>query len=160
VERALQILQCGQVWSSEPLDCETLRTLKDLAGLSPIRSYYPPGMRSMEVVCWPYSPLISSEAIRLVVEKLLADSLRLKFLFPDVPVQEIELPSTEVKLSSKAYWRRCTFGTELGKISFDEEFAEPPQVRKKGCKLLIMAAGKELDRNDLFSGRGNIPAGV
>lgn len=81
-ERALQILQSAFSWSPEPYDKHSIRSLKNIAKLSPKRSFYPKHIRSMSCVEWP--PHLHSSSAHdgycIVVQKILADSNRMEFL--------------------------------------------------------------------------------
>lgn len=80
VERALQILQTGFVWSAEPYDSESLDTMKILADLSPRRQLQ--SQRLYQITQWPTKATVhhhvAQDAFKLIVNKLIADSTRLQ----------------------------------------------------------------------------------
>lgn len=76
-ERAIQILESAFVWSSAPYDDESLKTLKDIESLSPIR------VRNVnQTVRWPnfIHSHASQDAYAIIIRKLIEDSNRLKDL--------------------------------------------------------------------------------
>jgi hypothetical protein len=145
-ERAFQILQSGNCWSCSPYEGETLRNLDYLLRLVPQRDYYPPTMKTMETVKWhPHlSPYTAHDGYLLLVQKLIQDSERLKFLFPETtegtgcgsggpgeepptPIIINPLDRSQLDLCLKAYWRRIALSTEVGRISvkFDPRLSSP-----------------------------------
>jgi hypothetical protein len=81
---ALQLLQSGQCFSSEPLDDESLRTLEMIKDLSPVREFYPKDLTTMEVTNYHDVPLrCALDAYILVVDQIIQDSERLNFLYPE-----------------------------------------------------------------------------
>ena len=112
IESAMRLLQSPRCWTCEPYKVEAHSILKAIAQLSPTRTWYPSYLRQMQSVEWPTTMYSSTslDVFQLVVDKLIADNGRLKFLFPisgDLPPQE------DSKLSLKYYWRsREIFGKE------------------------------------------------
>ncbi|XP_031623226.1 uncharacterized protein LOC116340729 [Contarinia nasturtii] len=114
-QRALQILQSAFVWSSAPYDVESLKTLKDIEALSPIRV-----KNVNQVVRWPniIHPHAAQDSYALITRKLIDDSNRLKDLHETPkkdavdkekekpkPSKENEIPKDELKENQRDYFR-------------------------------------------------------
>ena len=121
-----------------PFEGSAISILKAIAKLSPQREWYPPKLQRMQQVTWPEALFSSTalEAFRLVVEKLIFDSERLRFLFPgsgEVPT----LPQANLTLIWKYYWRSREFiGKESQMDSANEmQFEGPPKLSSASMNL-------------------------
>lgn len=144
-ESAMRLLQSPRCWTCEPYKIEAHSILKAIAKLSPTRTWYPKHLQCMQTVTWPATMYSSTslDAFQLVVVKLIANSERLKFLFP-ISVELDPLPSQEdLKLSLKYYWRcREIFGEEAQmNAEMEQSFGGPPGLSVTDMNL----STKELD---------------
>lgn len=116
--RALEILQSGNCWTCKPLPREAVVTLENISKLSPIRSFYPTHLTSMQSIQWPNGipSLIAHEGYCYIAEKIFKDSQRLSFAFTH---ESTNSPSsfysikTSKLLSCKAYYRNMKFNQRL-----------------------------------------------
>lgn len=114
VERALQILQSSFVWSSAPYDTESFNALSSLADLSPIRRFQSnpnaPG-ELHQSISWP--PNIRTHAAQdafvLIVQKLMADSMRLAQLFTPNEKEATHRTSTLSALNARSHARHVPY---------------------------------------------------
>lgn len=107
-EKALQILQSPFCWSSEPYDSESIATLNRIRQLSPARSYHPPHQSVMQKIQWSYNLPSSSlhEAYAMLVDRLIEDSERLKFLHgKDLPADTETHKQKDYFLNKRSYRR-------------------------------------------------------
>lgn len=110
-ERALQILQLGVAWSSEPYDKESLNTLSSLAALSPIRRLSAKQNdalgHGLQLTEWP--PFMHSHAAQdafvLIVKQLIADSMRLAHLISPKEKMPPPLKTTCGTLNARSHAR-------------------------------------------------------
>lgn len=113
-ESAMRLLQSPRCWSCMPYKHEAISILQEIAKLSPRREWYPQHLKCMQQVKWPEALFSSTalDAFRLVVEKLMSDSERLRFLFFSSN-EALVLPQADMPLLLKYYWRsRESFGKE------------------------------------------------
>lgn len=109
-ERALQILQSARVWSSSPYDAESLQTLHLIAGLAPIRTFYPSRLKVMQQIQWPseLSPVAAQESFLFIAQKLISDSQRLSGLHFQDERTEIKT-KTFLPLHERAHARHSPY---------------------------------------------------
>ncbi|XP_031629745.1 uncharacterized protein LOC116344981 [Contarinia nasturtii] len=116
-ERALQILQSAFVWSSAPYDPESLKTLKDIEALAPVRQL----KNCYQSVGWPKTipSHAAQDSYALIIRKLIDDSNRLKDLHespkkdtsdkekekPKPKPKEKEVPIDELRENKRDYFR-------------------------------------------------------
>ena len=85
-EMALHLLppNSSSTWSCKPLSDTSKFMLRELASLSPLRTFYPPHLQVMQQVSWPKAMSESNahEAFHFIAKSLLADSERLLFAYP------------------------------------------------------------------------------
>lgn len=111
VERALQILQSGLAWSSEPYDKESMSTLQSLADLSPIRRFQTKMNKKkghhQQMTQWPSHvyPHSAHDAFILIVRKLISDSVRLAHLFMPNQKKPSLKTYTTASLTARSYTR-------------------------------------------------------
>ncbi|KAH7383934.1 hypothetical protein BKA66DRAFT_417580 [Pyrenochaeta sp. MPI-SDFR-AT-0127] len=88
-EEALYLLQTGSHMPWSPLSDENILRLKQIAHLSPSRSYYPKDMKCMETITWhPDLPIsMQDERYREVVARVLQRSSELSEFFLDRPIR-------------------------------------------------------------------------
>lgn len=148
-ERALQILQSGLVWSSEPYDNESISTLQNLSRLSPVRSFYPKHLNSMQQINWPsFIPSIAAhDGYKMIKEKLIKDSERLKALHFE---SDYTTHTTEGNqfLAKRAYLRHLQFNPNA-KIS--EKFLDYQQNSYALRKYNRMDSAKKLKEMQIFA---------
>lgn len=120
VERALQILQSGYVWSSSPHDDETLSTLSALANLSPHRKFQmkqddAPG-EYHQLTKWPSEIRLhaAQDAFVLIVQKLVADSMRLQQLLMPNEKKAPLRTNTLSSLNARSHARHAPYAPNCG----------------------------------------------
>ena len=109
-EMSLQLLQSGNCWSTKPFDTQAIKILNSISALSPKRQYYPVNMKVMQVISWPdiSSTLAAREEFKWIAQKLINDSYRLSFTYPNCHKQEFTV-NTDIQLSNKAFHRNKQF---------------------------------------------------
>lgn len=98
-ERALQILQSARVWSSSPYDEESIKTLRWIAALTPIRTFYPlrKDLKVMQRIQWPdeLSSTAAQDSYLPIVQKLISDSERSLQLYD---------MKEKIEIKTSTYW--------------------------------------------------------
>ncbi|XP_031638985.1 uncharacterized protein LOC116351075 [Contarinia nasturtii] len=95
-ERALQILQSGFAWSSQPYDEEAIKILEKIAQLSPIRkSRVGESKEEWQQVQWPMfiPPHSAQDTFIFIAQRLLDDSQRLLGLYPNSSAHQLKIES-------------------------------------------------------------------
>lgn len=114
VERALQILQSSFVWSSAPYDDESFKELLSLADLSPVRRLQTnlsvPG-EIHQSISWPPNIRIhaAQDAFVLIVQKLIADSMRLAQLYTPNERETTPITNTLSSLNARSHARHVPY---------------------------------------------------
>jgi hypothetical protein len=109
---ALRLLQSAHCWSCRPLPDEALTTLNGIAALSPVRKFEPQHKKEMQQIKWPegLDSIAAHDAFIFLAEKIVADSNRLNFAYPDGKHRELNV-STKGGVSvlyKRAYFRDCS----------------------------------------------------
>ncbi|KAH7118310.1 hypothetical protein EDB81DRAFT_667818 [Dactylonectria macrodidyma] len=110
-EQALCILGSAAVRSFDCLTQKSLDILKAIAGLSPIRTYYPRNERAMENVQWDddVSFLSQDGALARTVGSILQQADSTKFFYPDLCVESREFRRGSDVLACRQSIRASTF---------------------------------------------------
>ncbi|KAF1848960.1 uncharacterized protein K460DRAFT_404218 [Cucurbitaria berberidis CBS 394.84] len=109
-EETIHLLQTGSYFPWSPLSDENVKTLKQIADLSPLRGYYPKDGRCMETVTWqPALPVsIQDDRYRALIEMILSRSSDLSSFFlgrlPHIPMElSPGNPHLEVRAMSRSH---------------------------------------------------------
>ncbi|GLB04652.1 hypothetical protein AtubIFM57258_010668 [Aspergillus tubingensis] len=110
-EEALSILESAYSLPWSPLSSNVIDVLHDISHLTPIRQYYPKGVKRLQLVKWDEELTASTqhEAYRLAIDSILTRSQKLsKFQIEGTPYQP-QNPMNEPHLSERARWRRSLY---------------------------------------------------
>lgn len=155
-ERALQILQSARVWSSSPYDAESVSTLRLIAALTPLRTFYPRHLRLMQQIQWPngISSIAAQDSYLPIVQKLISDSQRKSQLYFQDEKIEIKA-NTYMPLNERAlarhlpYFPNCSISkTFISSINTSKRFkANEDDINLSAVRQLSVA----YDENNYIS---------
>lgn len=148
-EQALVILRQACMLPTEPLKQDETRLLEDIAGLTPIREFYPPHLQNMQTVYWDPELPVSSQHDEFVylARQLYAHSLKIDHFFGSKTPASIGLgPGKHDSLLSRARIRnasyRCyEFGGNRTRARKDKVYAvRSPDVHAQALQQVYEAA--------------------
>ena len=163
-EMALELLQSGNCWSVKPLDDEAMFILNNISELSPKREFYlNPRTQIMQKVTWPATlpSMASHEAFQWIVEKIVNDSDRLAFTFPQC-VRKLKLNKTSNKaLSSRAYNRIIDYYSNMARVSSNfKNIFNAPNPPKLTFDTNYQWSSAEISNARIISSNSHQPSNV
>lgn len=148
-EQALVILRQACMLPTEPLKQDEIRLLEDIAGLTPIREFYPPHLQSMQSVYWDSALSVSSQHDEFVylARRFYAHSLKIDHFFDrKTPVSKDLGPGRHDSLLSRARihnasYRSYEFGGNQFRARKDKVYAlRNPEVHAQALQQVYEAA--------------------
>lgn len=119
-ESALLILKSASIRSFESLTADNTDMLKQIAAISPLRSFYPEYLMDMQKVHWnsDLPSLAQHPQLRQCVEDITYHAMRMSFFFPNSVSDTSTWKSTHPHLEARdtirsSTFRVCNFGGEL-----------------------------------------------
>lgn len=140
-ERALQILQSGYAWSSEPYVKEAINMLEKIAQLSPERkSHTGESKEEWQHVLWPafIPPHSAQDTFIFIAQRLLADSQRLLDLYPNSKTHQLKIESN-LSYNKRQYLRCLAF---MPNLRVSDVFMDHDQLKTSQIEFPQMKASQ------------------
>ncbi|KAF1915062.1 hypothetical protein BDU57DRAFT_539445 [Ampelomyces quisqualis] len=128
-ESALKILQSAAVRSFEFLSQENVELLRHIADLSPLRTFYPPGITDMQQIKWDKAlPSLSQHPkFRTIAQDIVKQALTMRLFYPEHMPNTLDWKNSNAYLEQRdsmrsSTFRICDFGAESHTATQDASY--------------------------------------